>query len=154
MTVLIGRANVADREDILRVMEPANMHHVPSPEMDELDLDCFFVARLDGRVVGAAGYKILADGNGKTTLLSVLPEYRGLHIGKKLQDMRLRTMHSLGARKVTTNADRPETIAWYKRWYRYREVGNIQKIHSFGDPSIDEWTTLEMDLCAWMKCEG
>lgn len=151
MTLEIMLAGAGDREAILRVMEPSNMHHVPSEEMDELDLTCFFVARLDGEIVGASGYKILPSGNGKTTLLAVLPEHRGLNIGKKLQDARLRAMHSLGASTVTTNADRPATIAWYKRWYGYREVGRIEKIHSFGDPNIDHWTTLEMDLHAWIQ---
>jgi 3-oxoadipate:acetyl-CoA acetyltransferase len=153
MRVEIRRASIQDRRNILRVMEPANMHHVPSAEMDELDLDCFFVACVEGKIVGAAGYKMMSDGNGKTTLLAVLPEYRGLHIGKKLQDIRLRAMHSLGARKVTTNADRPNTISWYKHWYGYYEVGSIEKIHSFGDPDLKRWTTLEMDLCAWMENE-
>jgi len=151
MRIEIRPATIADHAAILAVMEPANMHHVPSPEMDELDIDRFFVASLDDRIVGASGYKILPDGNGKTTLLSVLPEYRGLHIGKQLQDTRLRAMHALGARTVTTNADRPETISWYKHWYGYREVGTIKKIHSFGSPDIDHWTTLEMDLTAWMQ---
>lgn len=154
MTVTLAPARSDQREDILRVMEPSNMHHVPSAEMEELDLSCFFVAYVDDEIVGAAGYKILPDGNGKTTLLAVLPEYRGLHIGKKLQDMRLRAMHSLGARKVTTNADRPATIAWYKHWYGYYEVGSIPKVHSFGDPTIDRWTTLEMDLSAWITREA
>lgn len=63
-------------------------------------------------------------------------------------------MHSLGARKVTTNADRPSTISWYKRWYGYYEVGSIDKIHSFGDPTIGHWTTLEMDLHAWAQGEA
>lgn len=153
MSVEIRKANADEREEILRVMEPANMHHVPSEEMEELDLKNFFVATVDNEVVGAAGFKILPDGNGKTTLLSVLPEYRGLHIGKRLQDTRLRAMHALGARKVTTNADRPETIAWYKRFYGYYEVGTIEKIHSFGHPEINSWTTLEMDLSAWINNE-
>jgi 3-keto-5-aminohexanoate cleavage enzyme len=132
-------------------MEPANMHHVPSPEMEELDLDNFFLACVDNQVVGAAGFTILPDGNGKTTLLAVLPEYRGLDIGKRLQDARLHAMHARGARKVTTNADRPETISWYKRWYGYYEVGFVDKVHSFGDPGISRWTTLEMDLSSWIN---
>ena len=151
MVLEIRRAKADEREAILRVMEPANMHHVPSPEMGELDLDNFFVATVDDQIVGSAGFAILPDGNGKTTLLAVLPEYRGLHIGKKLQDARLRAMHARGARTVTTNADRPETISWYKRWYGYYEVGSLDKIHSFGDPDISSWTTLEMDLSAWIS---
>lgn len=150
MVLEVRKAKAGERDAILRVMKPANMHHVPSPEMEELDLDHFFVAVIDNEVVGAAGFTILPDGNGKTTLLAVLPQYRGLNIGKKLQDARLRAMHARGAHTVTTNADRPETISWYKRWYGYYEVGSIDKIHSFGDPGVSRWTTLEMNLSEWI----
>ena len=45
-----------DRDAILECLRPWNMHHVPSPEMEQVELDRFFVAELSGRVVGAAGY--------------------------------------------------------------------------------------------------
>ena len=62
---------------------------------------------------------------------------------------RLEAMAAKGVKKVTTNADLPETIAWYKKHFGYREVGKLKKVHEFGDPDIDCWTTLEMDLEAW-----
>lgn len=142
----IRRARPEDRDAILAVMRPWNMHHVPSSEMESLDLDCFFVAETEGRVVGAAGYKILGPGRGKTTLLAVLPEHLGSGMGAALQEARLRAMADLGVNTVTTNADRPETIAWYKSRFGYREVGRLAKIHSFGHPGIAHWTTLELDL--------
>ena len=145
----IRHARPDEREAILAVMEPWNMHHVPSPEMEELDLTCFFVALDGNRIIGAAGFKLLEPGRGKTTLLGVLPEYLGTQAGKALQMARLEAMAALGVKKVTTNADRPRTIAWYKKWFGYREVGTLPKIHSFGDPDVDHWTTLEMDLEAW-----
>ena len=37
---------------ILEVMRPWNMHHVPSAEMEALDLNCFFVAEMDGVIIG------------------------------------------------------------------------------------------------------
>lgn len=104
------------------------------------------MAEVGGRVVGASGYKILGPGRGKTTLLAVLPEYLGSGIGAALQEARLRAMAGLGVRTVTTNADRPETIAWYQSRFGYHEVGRLAKIHSFGHPEIDHWTTLELDL--------
>ncbi len=149
-SVIIRRAQPEDREAILEVMRPWNMHHVPSPEMESIDLSCFFVARVDGRVVGAAGYKVLSEGQGKTTLLGVLPEYTGLGIGRVLQEARLREMARLGVERVTTNADRPATIAWYKRLFGYREIGSLKKLHSFGDPNIDRWATLQIDLLEYM----
>ncbi len=143
---VIRRATGRDREAILNVMRPWNMHHVPSPEMESIDLDCFFVAEIDGRIVGASGYKVLAPGQGKTTLLGVLPEYSSAGIGGALQEARLEAMAQLGVRTVTTNADRPQTIDWYKTRFGYHEVGHLPKIHSFGHPDIDHWTTLELDL--------
>src|SRR4051812_27246912 len=70
------RATEADRDAILRVLESANFHHVPSPEMPELDLERFFVAEVGGTIVGVAGFKVTSDGNGKTTLMAVEPAHR------------------------------------------------------------------------------
>jgi len=147
----IRKAVPSDRDAILAVMRPWNMHHVPSPEMESLDLDCFFVAEVAGSIIGASGYRILGEGRGKTTLLGVLPEHLRGGIGAALQDARLRAMADRGVHTVTTNADRPDTIRWYKSRFGYREVGTLQKIHSFGHPDIDHWTTLEMDLDEYLR---
>jgi N-acetylglutamate synthase-like GNAT family acetyltransferase len=140
------RAVLADRVAMLRVLECANFHHVPSPEMPELDIDRFFVAEDDGRIVGVAGYKVTEDGQGKTTLMAVEPEYRGHDIGRRLQELRMDAMRALGCTTVTTNADRPSTIDWYKRKFGYREIGTLAKLHEFGDPGVDHWTTLRAEL--------
>lgn len=145
----IRAARPGDLAAILDVMRPWNMHHVPSPEMERLELERCFVAEVDGRIVGAAGYTFVAPGHGKTTLLGVLPEHANLGIGRVLQQRRVEAMAAQGARKITTNADRPATIAWYKRHWGYREVGTLMKLHSFGDDAADRWTTLEMDVTAW-----
>jgi predicted N-acetyltransferase YhbS len=70
-------------------------------------------------------------------------------IGAALQQARLEAMHRAGVRSVVTNADRPRTIEWYKR-YGYREVGKLTKVAPFGDPDVGDWTTLELDLGAYM----
>jgi 3-keto-5-aminohexanoate cleavage enzyme len=119
--------------------------------MPALDLDRFFVARLDGKIVGAGGYTMLSPTEGKTTLLGVNPELSGLGIGKALQVARLEAMHALGAQTVTTNADIPDTIAWYKKHFGYREIGRLKKIHSFGLEHVDHWTTIRMDLVRYMR---
>lgn len=147
----IERARPKDRDAILEVMRPWNMHHVPSPEMEELDTSCFFVARHDGRVVGAAGWAVVSQKRGKTTLLGVLPEHSGRGLGRALQEARLEAMAALGVRTVTTNADRPRTITWYRDVFGYREVGRLPKVAEFGDPDVPEWTTLEPDLEAWQR---
>ena len=136
---------------ILEIMRPWNMHHVPSAEMESLDLACFFVAVADGVMIGAAGYKLLGPGQGKTTLLAVLPAYLGSGAGAALQDARLQAMAALGVDTVTTNADRPETIEWYQTRFGYRQVGTLAKVHDFGRSDIDHWTTLQMDLGAYMR---
>jgi ribosomal-protein-alanine N-acetyltransferase len=136
---------------ILKIMRPWNMHHVPSPEMESLDLGCFFVAEQDGVMIGASGYRLLGPGQAKTTLLAVLPEYLGTGAGAALQVERLRAMAERGVHTVTTNADRPETIAWYRARFGYREVGKLRKIHDFGRSDVAEWTTLELDLAAYLR---
>ena len=146
---VVERAQPEDLDEILRVMQHWNMHRIPSPEMPHLDLDRMFVARVDGRIVGAAGYELLSPARGKTTLMGVAPDFLGTGIGKALQDERLRAMATAGAKTVTTNADRPASIRWYKKHYGYREVGTLKKLHSFGSEEIDSWTTLEMDLEGW-----
>jgi N-acetylglutamate synthase-like GNAT family acetyltransferase len=140
------RAVTDDREAMLRVLRCANFHHVPSPEMPELDVPCFFVAEDGGRLVGVAGYKVTGDGRGKTTLMAVEQEYRGAGVGQRLQELRMDAMRALGCTSVVTNADRPPTIEWYKRKFGYREVGTLAKLHEFGDPAVDRWTTLEAPL--------
>ncbi len=154
MSFTVEKAAPGDRDAILAVMRHYNMHHVPSVEMDELDLDCFFVAKLDGRIVGAAGYRLLEPGHGKTTLLGVLPNYSGHGVGKALQQRRMDVMHRAGVRTLTTNADRPDTILWYRKHYGYRPVGTLRKLCSFGLEDVDHWTTLETDLDAYFAtCE-
>ena len=149
--VVIEKASKSDYDAILKIMEPWNMHRVPSPEMEEIDITCFFVARIGRKMVGASGYRVLSQTLGKTTLLAVLPEYGQEGIGRMLQDARLKAMFRLGIKKVITNADRPETIKWYKKHFGYYEVGTLKKVSSFGDDKITHWTTLEMDLTAYMK---
>jgi ribosomal protein S18 acetylase RimI-like enzyme len=85
--------------------------------------------------------------------MAVDPAYRRYGLGMRLQRARLHAMAALGAETVVTNADRPVTIAWYKTDFAYRQIGTDPKVHEFGDPNVHEWTTLEMDLEAWMQRE-
>lgn len=147
----IEKAGPNDLPDILEVMSHWNMHHYPSPEMEELDVNSFFIAKVEGEIVGASGYSLLSQTLGKTTLLAVLPEYAGWGIGEALQDMRLKYMHQVGVKKVITNADRPRVISWYIRRYRYKKIGTLKKLCSYGAPDIDHWTTLELNLEAYIR---
>lgn len=134
------------RSHILNIMKFHNMHHVPSLEMDELNLEQFFLARCDDKYVGAAGYKMIGPDQGKTTLLAVHPNYTNQGIGLALQNARVFEMKQLGAKSIITNADKPKTIAWYKK-QGYKEVGTVKKLHSFGWDGVDHWTTLQLQLC-------
>lgn len=144
--IQIRKAKATDLNSVLEVMRPWNMHHVPSPEMPSIDLECFFVAVRDGEIVGAAGYKMLSNRKAKTTLLGVIPALNGTGIGKALQLARMDAIYSLGVKYLETNADRPEIIAWYERNFGYKQIGRVDKVMSFGDPNINYWATLETDL--------
>jgi 3-keto-5-aminohexanoate cleavage enzyme len=138
-----------DRSAMLAVLETANMHHVPSAEMHDLDEGTWHVAEIDGRIVGLCGFDLVDnDGEltGKTTLMAVHPDARGTGVGVALQSLRMGLMRDAGATKVITNADRPETITWYQRHFGYRPVGELAKEHEFGDAGVDRWTTLEAPL--------
>lgn len=138
-----------DREQMLRVLATVNMHQIPSREMEDFDVGEWYVAETGGRVVGVAGFRLLGSPQapvGKTTVLAVDPEQRQMGIGRALQELRMKEMRKAGASRVITNADRPETIAWYKPHFGYREVGEVAKLHEFGQPAVDHWTTLEADL--------
>jgi ribosomal-protein-alanine N-acetyltransferase len=134
---------------MLAVLATANMHRVPSPEMHGFDRGEWFVAEAELGIVGVAGFELIDERDeliGKTTLLAVDPRAREHGIGRALQAMRMRLMHEAGATRVITNADRPETIAWYERHFGYRKVGEVAKLHEFGHREIDRWTTLEAPL--------
>jgi len=107
-------ARAEEIPDIIELMRHYNMHHIPSPEMSALDCKCFSVAEQNGQLLGAAGYTFLPDDVGKTTIMAVRPDCTRLGLGRKLQTRRMQILRGLGCVKIITNADRPETIAWYK----------------------------------------
>lgn len=145
-TYRIRFARPGDIPCIIELMRPYNMHHIPSPEMGLLDDKFFIVAEQNREIIGAAGYTFLSSDTGKTTLMAVHPKCRRLGLGMKLQARRMQILRGLGCSRIITNADRPETIAWYKRHFGYREIGKLSKLHSFGLVDVPEWTTLEADL--------
>ena len=149
--MIIEQAVESDREAIFRLLKLANMHYVPSAEMPELTYENYLVARLDGRVVGFCGYKVLSPTEAKTELMVVDPAYRGRNIGYELQISRMEEMLSQGVKHLTTNSDLPRTIQWYVRKFGYRKVGTLKKLHEFGDPAVDHWITLYVDLGVWDK---
>lgn len=149
MKIIIEKARQEDKPRIFELLEQANMHHVPSPEMPEITFANYFVARVDGEVLGFSGYKILSPTEAKTELMVVDRESRGLGLGYMLQERRMLDMLGRGIQTLTTNTDLPATIAWYKKKFGYREIGTLKKHHEFSDPNVDHWTTLQVDLREW-----
>jgi N-acetylglutamate synthase-like GNAT family acetyltransferase len=149
MNVVIEKAISKDMPAIMELLKLANMHYIGSPEMPAITYDNYFVAKLDGKVAGFCGYKILSPREAKTELMVVHPDCRGLGIGFGLQQKRMEDMLVKGVRTLTTNSDLPETIEWYRKYFGYRKIGELKKINEFGDPKIDHWTTLQVDLIKW-----
>ena len=145
-------ARKRDYQAMLEVLETVNMHHIPSLEVRELDWRyCFVAESREGKIVGMSGWARLNKRCAKTTLMAVLPECRGHDVGHALQTIRMITAYHNNYEHMVTNADRPDTIAWYKKNFGYEEVGKLPKEHEFGLTDVHEWTTLRTSLKEWYE---
>lgn len=151
MDITIRKAQEKDWPFIFGLLKLANMHYIPSKEMPALTRENYFVAESGREILGFCGYKILSDTEAKTELMVVDPVARGRGVGHKLQVRRMEDMLGKGIKTLITNTDLPATIEWYKKHFGYKEVGKLKKFHEFGDPNIDEWTTLQVDLVRWNR---
>lgn len=147
--VVIRPMEPADVDAAMGILDRWNM--APTPERDDAErsgiiVENAFVAELDGRIVGTAGWFALDAETAETASLAVDPACRGLGIGARLQEERLASMRRRGFRKVRTETDRPATIRWYIEKFGYRRVGTNPKKHDFSLPDVDEWTVLELEL--------
>lgn len=151
MEYIIEKAKPSDKEEIIEVLKPWNMHNIILKDPKYIDFNFYYVARVDGKIVGCAGFILLSDTKARTRLLAVYPELQGTGIGKALQDYRLEQMYKMGIKTVVTHADRDEIILWYKKHYGYKETGEKKKVeeHGLNDKSIS--VTMEMDLEFFMK---
>lgn len=104
MKITIEKAREADRPRMFELLEQANMHHIPSREMEEITFENYVVAKMGGEVVGLSGYKILSATEAKTELMVVDSKCRGLGVGHLLQVRRMQDMLARGTRMLTTNA--------------------------------------------------
>ena len=152
--IIIEKAQEIDKPRILELLEQVNMHHIPSAEMEELTYENYFVAKIDGLVVGFCGFKVLTSTAAKTELMAVDKSYRKYGVGLKLQEKRMDELLNRGIVTLTTNTDLPETIAWYKKHFGYKEVGRKKKKCEFSSPDIPDWTTLETNLVDWNSKRG
>ncbi len=152
--ITIRNAVEADKPGIFELLEQANMHYIPSAEMPGLTFENYYVALVDDVVAGFCGYKILSATEAKTELMVVDRAFRGKGVGYALQAFRMRDMLNKGVEWLTTNTDLPTTIAWYKKYFGYEAVGRLEKLHEFGDPGIDAWVTLKVNLKEWASSSG
>lgn len=154
----VSRATDADVPRMLEILAQWNMkptppsREVPDPERSKIDVDCCFVARSGNDVVGVASYIVHSDAIAETASLAVDRHHTGRGIGSALQMARMTELWKRGIRTLRTEADRPETIAWYRKHFGYKEIGRNPKKHAFGLPDVDTWVVLECDLDAF--CGG
>jgi ribosomal protein S18 acetylase RimI-like enzyme len=139
------------REDewpqMLAVLESANFHRIGGKEMPAFPLSDCFVAVADGRVVGVGGYRVLDATTAKTTLLAVLPAYRGRAVGAALQQTRQDHLARQGIRRLYTNVDDERAVAWYTRRFGYKPTGKrTPKVEPFGRDDRREWINLMVEL--------
>jgi len=149
-----------DRADVMALLAYWNMaprapsSEVPQPERSTLIVDHTFVAVADGVVIGVGSYILHENGFAETASLAVDPAWLGSNVGERLQNARLAEMKGRGVRRVQTESDRPDVIAWYVRKFGYRVVGAARKKHDFGLSSVDHWTVLELNLERWQPSPG
>jgi len=159
MTVMIRKALEADMESILKVLrsyECKVIHPVDNAPIDDdyghvitvinelsaLKLENAFVAQLDDVIAGFCHYKHYSSDTAKTTLMSVLPQYRELGIGRALQVARMKEAHEKGYRKMLTYCDVPKTAVWYQKNFQYvvlRTEPNHHMLHFLSGPDGPIW---------------
>ncbi|MBI5394394.1 MAG: GNAT family N-acetyltransferase [Verrucomicrobia bacterium] len=151
--MIIRKMKEEDRARAVDLLAQWNMAPVQArdgmsvdPACAEVPLENTFVAEEDGRLVGVASYIVHASGGAETAFFAVDRAYRGRGIGEALQHARLKEMKARGIQRVRTEADRPDTIAWYLKKFPYRRIGTKKKITPYSLPDVDEWTVLVMEL--------
>jgi len=91
-------------------------------ELSELNLKNAFVAEHKNKIVGFSHYKSYKDGKAKTTLITVLPEYRKHGFGKELQLARMKDAYKNGYKILVTFTENPIASKWYVKHFGYRII--------------------------------
>lgn len=158
--VEIRPARVADLARIIEILEGYNMGHFGHAERPAMPkIEHFMVAEEQGVVVGCCAYLLYDESEiavradeAETGSLAVSAEYRGKGVGEALQAARMHQLLDLGIETLFTETDRPQTIAWYIRKFGYRRLSSRpKKFRDFGDPDVDTFTLLAVDLRKWRQ---
>ena len=145
--VAVRRPTARDWPRMREILETVNYHRIGGAEMPDFPLELCFVAELDGRIAGLAGYRLLNRTKAKTTLMAVDPACRGRGIGLLLQQARMDFLRARGLRFLYTNCDEEGVIDWYARHFGYQRTGRrVPKVEPFGLPDRHEWITLVCTL--------
>jgi N-acetylglutamate synthase-like GNAT family acetyltransferase len=136
---IIRKAKESDINGILNVLKSYNFKVITAKDqlpldddfgeiisvynkVSEINLKRSFVA-LDGKkVIGFANWKPLEKASAKTTLICVLPTYRGLDIGKALQLARMKAVYKQGYKKLITSSEGLEACKWYIKNFDYKII--------------------------------
>jgi N-acetylglutamate synthase-like GNAT family acetyltransferase len=158
MQIEIGPAKKEDIPKIIKILKIYNMGEFGHDERPSLPpAENFFVAKKGKEVIGCSAFLLhntskLAKNNteAETASLAVIPRYLGKGIGNKLQIARLQRMYELGIKKVYTEVDTPSIIEWYINKFGYKKILTRKKFNSnYGDPNIDTYTLIELNLEKW-----
>jgi ribosomal-protein-alanine N-acetyltransferase len=147
--VVFEKLKAADKPQMMVLLRQVNMHNIPSVEMPAVSWENYCVARVNGKVIGLCGFRLISEAEAKIELLAVDRNFRRKGVGLKLKVCRLNELTKRGVQTVIVNSDRPESIAWYKKHFGYEEICRLKKEHEFGDPDVEWWTTLKLDLAKW-----
>ncbi len=148
--ITIERPGTADKARIYEILATANFDKVGGTEMPAYPLEDCFVARVEGRIVGVAGYQVLDAETAKTTVITICPDWRGSGVGSMLQTHRLGYLKSLGIRRCYTNCDDERAIQWNMDHFGFRRTGDlVPKTEAYGRDDRDHWVNLVIDLEAW-----
>lgn len=149
--VTIRRMQPADLPQVLELLRSCNLEPmapspaVPHPERTTIVVENTAVAVAGGRVVGVLSFILLSPTEAEGASLAVYPEYRGRGIRERLVYANRREMHERGIRKAYTETDSPEHARWLLA-HGGRIVGTVPKRHPFGNPQVDHWTRIVVDL--------
>lgn len=96
---------------------PATSNHLVDLESLCKDNASFYVARVDGEIMGCCALVEAGDGTAEIKRMFVLDEARGLGLGKALLERTIERGHELGLThiRLETGISQPEAIGLYKK---------------------------------------
>lgn len=153
----IRRATVADTQSILKIIKNLDIDRNSPVDESAIDIDFFYVAEVNGEVIGISGYKFLGPKAAVTTFLGVLPEYKGKGIGYELQAKRVAAVKSLNCNTLYTATPTRESADWYIKNFNYVEIGGndnvislmlkLNSIHELNNEAVKDIDPLIINCC-------